>query len=230
MVSSYEIWRSWRDRRAVLREMRRQEIENNEWAYFRFKDCMLAAKDALQSENYTRATQVWANAVTEYPGQALRSTLALDVLLGLRRFDDAEALMQEGLKQSPREPRFAVGLAQVAGARGDYEAAIQRWAVVRTKHPRAMPGYIFGVEALRECKRLSEAEALVEEALRRFPDEVAGFMEHAKIAEARLDWVLALQRWNVVRERFDHPSGYISAGNALVKLARYDEAEALYSA
>jgi tetratricopeptide (TPR) repeat protein len=183
---------------------------------------------ALAANESKRATQVWTEAVQRYPGQAVKSPLALEVLLGLRRFDEAEALMNEGKTKSPTDPAYAIGLAEVARARGDHETALQRWAMVRKQFPDAMEGYAWGVAALRELKRLPEAEALTQQTMARFPREVLGFMEYGRLADLQQNWEPALERWNIVRTRFNHSSGYTGEANALVKLGRFDEADALF--
>ncbi len=154
----------------------------------------------------------------------------LELLIGLSRFDEADLLMKEGQAKKPGDARFAVGLAHIARARGDHELAAQRWAFVRKTFPNVIEGFTFGAQALRELKLLSDAEALTLRTMKRFPNEVIGFMEYANLAQTQQNWEQALQRWEVVRLRFDHLSGYTGAGQALVELARYDEAAAIYNA
>ena len=227
MASLIDIWRNWRERRDILRDIRRQQGDAREWAYFRFKDEMTGALAALERGDTRHAAQVWTDAIQRYPGEAVGSDLALDVLLGLRRFDEAEALMNEGLRKSPRDLRCFIGLAEVARARGDHETAAQRWATVRKLFPSSMPGYAFGVEALRDLKRLPEAEALTRETMTRFPNEVLGYMEHGRLADLQQNWEQSLRRWDVVLSRFDHLSGYIGVARAMIEFGRYEEADAL---
>ncbi|WP_158923689.1 lipopolysaccharide assembly protein LapB [Acidisphaera sp. S103] len=188
---------------------------------------MTEALAALEIDDVRRAAEIWAEAVERYPNQTLDSHLAVNVLLGLRRFDEADALMQEGLRKSPNDQRCAIGLAHVARVRGDHESAAERWAKVRKQFPNVMDGYAFGVMALRGLNRLPDAEALTRQTMARFPDEVLGFMEYGRLADIQQDWDQALERWTVVLTRFDHLSGYTGAAQAMVKLGRYDEADAL---
>lgn len=227
MAGLFAFWQNWRERRDIMREVRRRNADAREWAYFRFKDVMVEALEALKRDDRRHATRVWTEALERYPGQALASDLALDVLLGLQRFDEAEALMQEGLRKSSRDDRCAIGLAQVARARGDHETAAQRWAMIRKQFPNVMEGYAFGVEALRGLNRLPEAEALTQQMVARFPEEVLGYMEYGRLADQQQNWEQALLRWEVVLTRFDHLSGYTGMAQAMVKFGRYDEADAL---
>jgi tetratricopeptide (TPR) repeat protein len=225
MASVIAVWRNWRERREILRDLRRENADLREWDHFKVRDGLIEALTALEQNDHSRAVELWAAALDRSPREVHASPLALEVLLGLRRFDEAETMMREGQTKHPTDMRFAVGLAEVARARGDDEAALERWALVRKQFPGAMVGYAAGVEALRNLKRLPEAESLAEQTMRRFPDEVLGFMEHARIATLREDWEQSLQRWEAVRTKFNHPSGYTGAGHALVQLGRFDEAE-----
>jgi tetratricopeptide (TPR) repeat protein len=227
MAGLIEIWRNWRDRRDLLRELRHERADALEWTYFKFRDDMIEALEALTREDLVRATQLWTEARERYPREASKSPLALEVLLGLRRFDEAEAMMKEGRTKSPGDQRFAIGLAEVARARGDHETAVQRWAMVRKQFPGVMKGYAVGVESLRALNRLPEAEALTRQTMTQFPQEVLGYMENARLADIKQDWEEALKRWDVVLTRFDHLSGYTGVAQAMVKFGRYDEADAL---
>jgi len=172
-------------------------------------------------------TQRWTESLNRYPKETRESPLALRVLLGLRRFDEAEALMDQGHKSHPRDVYFAQGLGEVALARGDYDTAIERWSTLRRQFPGVVQGYVLGVEALLAKKRLEAAEALAEQAVKQFPDEMIAYLGYARVAVQRQDWERALQRGQPVRERFDWLAGYIGTAQAMIHLGRHDEAEAL---
>jgi tetratricopeptide (TPR) repeat protein len=227
MASVISVWRNWRERRDILRDLRRKKAELREWEQYKIRNGLTEALSALERNDHSRANELWTAALDHSPREVHASPLALDVLLGLRRFDEAEAMMREGQTKHPTNIRFAIGLAEVARARGDDESALKRWAAVRKQFPGAMVGYAVGVEALRNLKRLPEAEILAEQTVKRFPDEVLGFMEQARIATMQEDWEQSLSRWDVVRRKFNHSSGYTGAGHALAQLGRFDEAEAM---
>jgi tetratricopeptide (TPR) repeat protein len=135
--------------------------------------------------------------------------------------------MANGLKTLPRNIHHLNGFAQVAQARGDHETAIMRYAAAREIHPNEIEGYIFAADSLTILGRLQEAETLAEQGMRRSPEDVRGFLTHARIALKRGDWASALQRWQVVIDRFDHQLGYIGAAQVLMRFERLDEAEVL---
>jgi tetratricopeptide (TPR) repeat protein len=223
------LWQNWRERRDILRDLRRQQGDARERARFIVRDNLTDALTALEIGDHRHAAELWTDSLGQYPHEARVSQLALRVLLGLRRFDEAEALMLRNRTRRPRDSHFALGLAQVAAAKGDYETAIRRLVEVRKQFPAIWLGYALGVQALCAVNRLQEAEALAERAMLLFRDEVSIFIDHARLADNRENWELALQRWEVVRTRFDHMSGYTGAAHAMIKVGRYDEADALLS-
>jgi tetratricopeptide (TPR) repeat protein len=200
-----------------------------EWDQFKVRDDLAEALSALDGNDHQHATELWTKALERNPREARASPLAVKVLVGLRRFDEAETIMREGQIRHPNDMRFARGLAEIARDSGDDETALLRWVAVRKQFPGDMIGYAAGVGALRKLNRLSEAETLAERTMKLFPEEVLGFMEHAQIASLRQHWDDALRRWDLVRTRFDHSSGYLGAARAMIQLGRYDEAEALLS-
>lgn len=227
MASLFAAWRNWRERGDVLRDVRAQNVALREWDDCRVQDNLADALTALERNDHRHAAEIWTKALDRSPREARASPLALDVLIGLGRFDEAETIMKEGRTRYPTEIRFAAGLAEISRAKGDHEAACGHWAAVHRQFPNAMVGYASGVDALRNLNRLPEAEALAEQTIRRFPHEVLGYMEYARIAGLRRDWGQTLQRWDLVRTQFNHPSGYAGAGHAMIELGRYDEAEAM---
>ena len=165
------------------------------------------AKVALAIGDPAAALRFWQEALVRYPRFAKKSPDALEILLGLQRFDEAEALMLEGQEREPRDPFYAEGYALVAERRGDTKEAIQRWNRVRKKFPGYWMGYVHGGRCLRRAGQLEAAEALNKKAIRLFPKDVRTWLESALIAEHRRDWPEAIRRWEVVCERFRHNRG-----------------------
>ena len=227
MNGPISVWRSWRDRKDILQDIRRQQRDDAERDKFLVKDNLTYALSALERDDRIQAAALWTQSLDLYPNETHRSPLALRVLLGLRRFDEAEELMKAGRKQHPREIYFARGLAQVAQAKGDHDAAIEYWAVFRKQFPGALDGYTLGAESLMARNRLEEAEELAKQAMAQFSNEMSGFLEYARIAVLREDWEEVLRRCKPMRDPFDYVFGYVGAAQALVHLGRFDEADAI---
>jgi tetratricopeptide (TPR) repeat protein len=171
------------------------------------------------------AEQYWDQAIVRYPHFARTARASLDVLLALKRFDEAEALVLEGRKREPVEPFYAGGYARVAESRGDLDEAITRWSTARKQFPAYPDAYVGGGSCLRRVGRLDEAEALIKKAIEIFPREVPPWIEWGRAAEARADWQQAIQRWESFYQKFRNSHGDIGVAHGLMKLGRLDEAE-----
>src|SRR3954451_18911164 len=64
---------------------------------------------------------------------------------------------------------------------------------------RGVVEYLSLAVTLREADRFEEAEALLAEALERFPDDLSIAIESARSQTHRQNWAEALQRWKLVR-------------------------------
>ncbi len=133
--------------------------------------------------------------------------------------------MLVGQKKHTTDPYYAKGLAEVAQAKGDLNIAVERWAFLRKRFPGVVEGYSHGASALRELGQIQSAESLALVAIERFPDQVAGPLEYARIAVERQAWEEALQRWEIVRDRFGYKGGFLGCAQALAQLGRYADAE-----
>jgi tetratricopeptide (TPR) repeat protein len=230
MTGPFAAWRSWRDRRLILRDVRRHAADARELDHFKVKDQLTYANAALDNNDQRQATEIWTKLVADYPSDALQSPLALRVLIRLRRYDEAATIMRNGQRRHPGDPNFLQGLAQIAQAKGDHDEAILLYAQLRKRFPGMMAGYSSAAESLRIMKRLPEAEELVAKAMKQFHLEVVPFLEYARLAVLREDWEEALRRWQPVREQFGHFIGFVGAAQALCRLGRYPEAEELLQA
>ena len=216
---------AWKQRRRALRDL--DNIQRLEQSILGLDEAnpVNRAKVALESGDTGAALQFWREAVARYPNFAKGSRDALTILLGLRLFDEAEALMREGQKRAPRDLYYVDGLARVAEHRGDNEEAIRRWERVRKKFPGAVSGYVRGAVCLERASQLDAAEALIEKAVKRFPGEVVAWIQWASAAEHRHDWPEALRRWEAAGERFPHNQIDLGIAKALEELGRIEEAE-----
>lgn len=227
MTGPISAWRSWRDRRLILRDVRRQAADAKEINRFKVKDQLTYANAALDSNDHRQAAEIWDKLVADHRSQAFDSPLALRVLMRLRRYDDATTVMRHGQRRSPGEPRFLQGLGQIAQAKGDHDEAILIFAQLRKSFPGVMEGYTSATESLKTTNRLAEAEVLITKAMKNFHDHIAPFLEFARIAMLRQDWEEALRRWQPIRDRFEHVIGFVGAAQAMAHLGRYEAAEEL---
>jgi tetratricopeptide (TPR) repeat protein len=227
MMGLLSLWREWSERRQILRDIRRRQGDAHERDRFKVRDELTYALAALDRGERKFATEVWTSLMERYPAVARASPLALSVLIGLRRFDEAEDLMLAGQKKHPSDPYFAKGLAEIAHTKRDFDTALERWAFLRKRFPGVVEGYTYGAGAFAEKDQPEQAEALALQATKRFPDNIGGPLEYTRIAIKAKNWQEALRRWQSIRDQFDYFGSYIGSAQALTHLGRYDEAEAL---
>ncbi|HEY2620164.1 MAG TPA: tetratricopeptide repeat protein, partial [Acetobacteraceae bacterium] len=182
---------------------------------------------ALEAGDSVAALHFWREALERYPTFARTAHDSLEVPLGLRHFDEAEALMQDGQRRAPGDIFYASGYALTAERRGDTGEAINRWGWVRKRFPGSWQGYVNGATCLGRTGQLEAAEALSQQAIKLFPNEVRGWISSAQSAERRRDWPEAIRRWEIVRDRYKHIMGDIGVARGLEELGRIAEAEAL---
>ena len=93
----------------------------------------------------------------------------LEVAADLRelgRLDEAEAVLQEILKQAPQHVGARLGLGHVARRRGDRGTALAYFEAAAALDPNNLPVKLEVAADLRELGRLDEAEAVLQEILK----------------------------------------------------------------
>jgi tetratricopeptide (TPR) repeat protein len=223
-------FRSWRERRQVLRELRVLDEADAGVVALDDNSPLQRAKLSLAAGDRNAAAHQWTEARRLHPKFVKTSPMALEILLGLQRYDEAEELMLEGSKHFRRDPYYARGFAEVAARRGDFAEAARRWENFRKAFVSSWEGYAFGASCLHQLGQLDEAEAMLQRAIVRFPKQINCQIERARLAESRKDWPEALRRWALVTEQHKHPGGVMGTSRALQQMGRLDEAEAALAA
>jgi tetratricopeptide (TPR) repeat protein len=216
---------AWQERRRIIAEM--QSMAEEETAFLGLDDTnpVYQAKVAISLNDNVSALRHWREAVRRYPVFAQTSHDSLDVLIGLKLFDEAERLMLDGRLRAPRDRFYAGGYARVAEERKDLPEALERWKGVIKEFPGWWMGYVHMSACLRMAGKPEEAETKANFAAQRFPDEFLVILEWGRCAEARKDWVEAIRRWERFVEQFKNAHGDLGVAHALEGLGRLDEAE-----
>jgi tetratricopeptide (TPR) repeat protein len=129
--------------------------------------------------------------------------------------DEAEDVLSEAVERFPDRLDLATNYAECANRRRDWPEALKRWGEIKTGFAHDPSGYIGAARALRELRRLDEAEAIAGPGIRLFPDNFELLKLHAALAGGRSDFDEARRRWSQVIALFpDRPDGYIGAANA----------------
>lgn len=104
--------------------------------------------------------------------------------------------------------------------------ALVKWELVMKEWPEQCVGYC-GVAAMaRETGKLDYAARVIDEALRRFPDDAAVVSSAARISGDKRDWKTSVALWERVVNAADAPPDWRpSYANALRNLGRHRESQ-----
>jgi tetratricopeptide (TPR) repeat protein len=221
----FEWWRDWRERRDALRGLKALQSDEEEALMMRTLNPLNMATESLGRRNEAEAARQWERARVLMPNISLTSPDSLDILLALRRYDEAEELMRLRGRRYPREHVYLTGLARIAEARGDIEEALKRWTVVRHKGRNTVEGFVGCGRCLELLGRLDEAERQFGLALRRDPSDLRAMVGQASISDRRRDWPRSLERWKFMAEKHRYSVAFAFVAKALAELGRIEEAE-----
>lgn len=140
----------------------------------------------------------------------------------------SEATCLDVMRRFPRASGPAIIYARHADERRDWEEALRRYQLAIERNRRDERGYLGAATALREMRRLDEAEALLRKAKWRFRRSAAVQRDFAWIAHRREDWPEAARRWAAYRASCPADRlGYVQGAEALRRAGRLAEADAL---
>ena len=152
-------------------------------------------------------------------------------LIGLGRVEEAEELLNKSKSSFPLEYGPWRELALISERKGDWEEAIRRWEILRTRFPMFSGGYQGIGEALKQLGREAEFDEILKDAVDRIREDAGLVSRYAWLAHGREDWPAAADRWALMRERFPSlPEGYERGAEALANLGRHEEAASIRSA
>jgi tetratricopeptide (TPR) repeat protein len=143
----------------------------------------------------------------------------------LGRRDEAEAMLERGVRTLPNNLDLCIRYAQDATRRDDWPEGLQRWKYVWDRFEQTV-GLLGQAECLKEMERLDEAERLLIEACERFHMNPWPFAELANLSTAKGDFDEAVQRWEAVLSRFPwFEFAYPKAAEALRQVGRHTESD-----
>jgi predicted Zn-dependent protease len=123
-------------------------------------------------------------------------------LHALGRLDEADAVYAELNEGRPAEPDLARHYALIAGERGDWPEAARRWARLTAAFPNHLPGYWQRAEALAGAGHWAEADAVLCEAVARFPEDLETALRWAASGRQGPDPAIGASRSAVLCRRF----------------------------
>jgi tetratricopeptide (TPR) repeat protein len=170
----------------------------------------------------------WAEVRRRMPDFWIGYTGGGAALSDAQRFDEADAVLTEATARFPLAPQPSIEYAQLAVVRLDWPEAHRRWQRVADRFPDQVDAYTGQAQALRELRRLPEAEIALRLATERFPHRVEILIELAWSVTHQNRPPEAIALWETIRTRFPgHVGGYNGGAVALSNAGKLDEAGAL---
>ncbi len=188
--------------------------------------CAEQARIALARQDFAAAAAFWRAMRAQFPDRADAYAGEADALAAAGQHDAAEAVLAEALSRLPEAPEPAIAQARLAAARGDWAEASRRWGLVREHHPASEDGLLGQAALWRDLGQFDAADAVLTEALVRFPDSPAARVAFAVVSDACGDRTEAVTRWADARARFPaHSGAAVGEIAALAAAPRFPEAE-----
>jgi tetratricopeptide (TPR) repeat protein len=185
---------------------------------------------AMRRRDWAEAADRWLIVQQQFPNDVHAVLEGSRALQDAGRIDEAETMLAEAIQRFPDHAILAGVRAEIAMRRQMWAEAATRWATIRQRFPDNAPAYAEGAKALRQSGRLAEADALLTDAVRRFPTEPSVRFAWADAATSRTDWIEAHRRWEEVRLQLSSETRpWIESATALTNAARAEDADALLS-
>jgi tetratricopeptide (TPR) repeat protein len=185
-------------------------------------DIYRASGDLVKSLEYAE------NLIIYHPGDWNGYCKSAQDLMALKRFDEAQAKVQEGLNRLPNQIYLLQTASDVYRALGNREKSLEYAERLIIHHPGDWNGYGKSAQDLMALKRFDEAQAKIKEGLEKMPNQIRLLVIASDIYRALGNREKSLE----YSERLiaHHPgdwNGYAKSAQDLLVLKRFDEARAI---
>ncbi len=137
----------------------------------------------------------WNTLLERFPAHAAAHQGRILAMREAKLFDEAEAALATAEATVPASNGLFAERARLEAARGDLDKALRTWELASERAPDSPFLIAERGEILLRMKRFDEAEALLDEALQRFPQNVELGVCRARLENMRRDWAAARDRW-----------------------------------
>jgi tetratricopeptide (TPR) repeat protein len=149
---------------------------------------------ALAQRDSERAAELWAEVRVKFPNRVEGYLWGALALRELQELEAAEGLARAGVELHPTHAHLLADFAKLAQLRADWAEALRRWEAAGAVAPAAIEPQIGRAEALRALCRFDEADALLAEMCKRFPDREEFLIGLAEAKHDRGDFEGAVGR------------------------------------
>ena len=190
-------------------------------------DLLAIATDVYRAANdYERSLEHAQLLITHHPDNWFGYGRAADDLVALKRLEEAQAKIQDGLEKIPNHIHLLAIATDVYRAANDYERSLEHAQLLITHHPDNWFGYGRAADDLVALKRLEEAQAKIQDGLEKIPNQIHLLAIATDVYRAANDYKRSLDHAQLLI--IHHPDswfGYERAADDLVALKRFEEAE-----
>ncbi|HTW72091.1 MAG TPA: tetratricopeptide repeat protein [Acetobacteraceae bacterium] len=148
------------------------------------------------------AIEYMRQARERHPNEVRGFSTGIRYLTSAHLVSEATALAAEAAHRWPNDVGLAREYATLNGDEAGLDGRIAWFITVRNAHPELPAGYVGLATALELAGRTSEADDVLQDARRRFPDRIDIAMAAISAVERRGAWKEAVHRWNELVERF----------------------------
>ena len=160
---------------------------------------------AMRRKDWSQAIVRWQAAHARFPLEIRCYTEGARAYTEAGRFDEADALLVEGIERFPGRTDVLFHWAHLAPRSQPPAEILRRWARFRAVFPDHHAGYCFGAWYLQELGRFDDAEALAAQALEKLPNHPEVLLTWGQIAQRRGDVGALVERYSeAVRRVPDH--------------------------
>lgn len=169
-----------------------------------FHELVEQANEASGRNDWDRVVFLWRAGRLAAPHIPMSYLGEARGLHRLNRTDEARALLADAAERFPDQQSIPIDQARLAMVSGDWPAAEAFWCKALIYN--AKPWWIYGslADCLMHQGRLQEAEAALLDARANADQrtEPVLFVNPARLAERRGDWITAVVRWCEARQQF----------------------------
>lgn len=184
------------------------------------------AEISMWQRKFQDALTRWAVVRDKFPQHHSGYCRAARAHMELLDFAHAEALCRQGMENAHQYIEPLVSFAEVSMWQRDFSDALVRWTEVREKFPLHHAGYSRSAWACMEMHDFAQAEVFCKKGMKEAFRFIECFISYAEIAMRQLNFLEALNRWAIVREKFPyHHIGYSRAAWACMELNDFVQAE-----
>jgi tetratricopeptide (TPR) repeat protein len=189
--------------------------------------------EGMRGGKWTDALLKWQDVTTRYADASGGYLTVARELRDAGKVEEAEQVYREILNRFPASVEPAMEYAMMAYARQEWPEAISRFETVRSRFPEVLDGHRFVADLLVGQKQFEEADAVLRDAMARFPSEPQLAISYAWSGHFKgdllADWREAGERWRWLVAHFpSEPLGYAMVGFVAMRyLGNIKEAEAV---